>query len=444
MRQYPEVDAAFALQQIEGWQRAEHKLPELAAIEGWLWPKRLSLEQCSSQVTALYKRAVLEKWTMENGQLTIGGCLVDLTGGMGVDTYYLSEGFREVHYVERNKELCELAEKNFALAGKKIAVHHQEAEEFLEEWNEAHGTHGANGANGANGTHEANETDETTIFVDPARRDAHGGKVFRLEDCEPNVVAHLSILRACARRVMLKLSPMLDITAAVSSLGGAAEVHVVAVRNEVKEVLVLLESGRDSMDPEITCVNLETEEEALRFRRSEEEGRGMMEEGRCKANGTNETNGTNGTHGTNEVNESNEIILVEPNAAIMKAGAFRIFGERFGLQKLGVNSQLYVAEGVRSCTQESCEGVAKIYGYFCGASGFSKSLPGRVFCAKIATKEELKNLDQANVICRNYPLSPDALKKKLRVRDGGEKYVIATKIGTKPVIFLGYRQFLHT
>ena len=93
--------------------------------------------------------------------------------------------------------------------------------------------------------------------------------------------------------------------------------------------------------------------------------------------------------------------------------------------------------------QESSEGVAKIYGYFCGAKGFSESLPGRVFCAKIATKEELKNLDQANVICRNYPLSPDALKKKLRVRDGGEKYVIATKIGTKPVIFLGVRQFLH-
>ena len=137
MRQYPEVDAAFALRQIEGWQRAEHKLPELAAIEGWWWPKRLSLEQCSSQSTAVYKRQALSK--VEGGRSKVKGLrskgepnvLIDLTGGLGVDTYYLSEGFREVHYVERDEELCELAEKNFALAGKRVQVHHQEAEEFL-------------------------------------------------------------------------------------------------------------------------------------------------------------------------------------------------------------------------------------------------------------------------------------------------------------------------
>ena len=445
MRQYPEVDAAFALRQIEGWQRAEHKLPELAAIEGWLWPKRLSLEQCSSQSTAVYKRQVLSK--VEGGRSKVEGLrskvegqgekgeeeresvLIDLTGGLGVDTYYLSEGFREVHYVERNEELCALAEKNFALAGKRIMVHCCEAETFLEEWNGAHETHEANEAHGAN---------ETTIFVDPARRDAHGGKVFRLEDCEPNVVAHLSILRACARRVLLKLSPMLDVTEALRALGGAAEVHVVAVRNEVKEVLVLLEAGRDSMDPEITCVNLETEEESFVFRKSEEDG----------PHETNEANGTNEAHG------ANEIILVEPNAAIMKAGAFRTFGERYGLGKLGKNSQLYVAKGVQRCIGESTERVLESYVTFCGAEGSKNfeyaeckrlypSLPGRIFTVHIATKEELKNLNQANVICRNYPLSPEALKKKLRVRDGGEKYVIATKIGTKPVIFLGVRQFLH-
>ena len=117
MRQYPEMDAAFALQQIEGWQKARQKLPELAAIDGWLWPKRVSVEQSSSQATAIYKRQMLSK---VKGRRS--GELIDLTGGMGVDCYYLSEGFEEVHYVERDEELCRLAEKNFALAGKKVQV----------------------------------------------------------------------------------------------------------------------------------------------------------------------------------------------------------------------------------------------------------------------------------------------------------------------------------
>ncbi len=428
MRQYPEMDAAFALQQIEGWQKARQKLPELAAIDGWLWPKRVSVEQSSSQATALYKKAVLEKWKMENGKWKIGGQrLVDLTGGMGVDCYYLSEGFEEVHYVERDEELCRLAEKNFALAGKKVQVHHCSAEEWLR-------------GNGFR-FQVSGFRDETTIFVDPARRDKNGGKVFRLEDCEPNVVELLSILRACAGRVLMKLSPMLDIMAAVRSLGGAAEVHVVAVKNEVKEVLVLIEGARNkeqrartgadmqgnSMDPEITCVNLETEEEAFVFRKSEEEGE----------NRSDRANGTNGGDG------GEELWLVEPNGAIMKAGGWTCFGAKYGLEELGPNSHLFCVPRDPRCMQDSPKAVRKTCTNFCGKEGAEKLLPGRIFRVKIASKEELKTLNQANVICRNYPMSADALKKKLRVRDGGEKYVIATQIGSKPVLFLGVRQFLH-
>ncbi|MBR4460101.1 MAG: hypothetical protein IKS26_01190 [Paludibacteraceae bacterium] len=428
------MDAAFALQQIEGWQKARQKLPELAAIDGWLWPKRVSVEQSSSQATALYKKAVLEKWKMENGKWKIGGQrLVDLTGGMGVDCYYLSEGFEEVHYVERDEELCRLAEKNFALAGKKVQVHHCSAEEWLR-------------GNGFR-FQVSGFRDETTIFMDPARRDKNGGKVFRLEDCEPNVVELLSILRACAGRVLMKLSPMLDITAAVRSLGGAAEVHVVAVKNEVKEVLVLIEGARNkeqrartwadvqgnSMDPEITCVNLETEEEAFVFRKSEEEGENRSD----RANENNRPNGTNGGDG------GEELWLVEPNGAIMKAGGWTCFGAKYGLEELGPNSHLFCVPGDPRCMQESPKAVRRIYGYFCGKEGAEKLLPGRIFRVKIASKEELKTLNQANVICRNYPMSAEALKKKLRVRDGGEKYVIATQIGSKPVLFLGVRQFLH-
>ncbi|MBE6325376.1 MAG: hypothetical protein E7074_10490 [Bacteroidales bacterium] len=433
MRQYPEMDAAFALQQIEGWQKARQKLPELAAIDGWLWPKRVSVEQSSSQATAIYKRQMLSK---VKGRRS--GELIDLTGGMGVDCYYLSEGFEEVHYVERDEELCRLAEKNFALAGKKVQVHHCSAEEWLKVLTSQAQTIGR----AVQGYSE-----DTTIFVDPARRDKNGGKVFRLEDCEPNVVELLIILRACAGRVLMKLSPMLDITAAVRSLGGAAEVHVVAVKNEVKEVLVLIEGARNkeqrartgadvqgnSMDPEITCVNLETEEEAFVFRKSEEEGENRSD----RANETNRSNGTNGS------DDREELWLVEPNGAIMKAGGWTCFGEKYGLEELGPNSHLFCVPGDPRCMQESPKAVRRIYGYFCGKEGAEKLLPGRVFRVKIASKEELKTLNQANVICRNYPMSAEALKKKLRVRDGGEKYVIASQIGSKPVLFLGVRQFLH-
>lgn len=405
MRQYPEVDAAFALQQIAGWQKAREKLPELAGIgttesrsDGlteWLWPRRLSLEQCSSQSTAVYKRQVLSK---VEGQRS--GRLIDLTGGLGVDCYYLSELFREVHYVERDEELCRLATHNFALTIRNIQVHNTTAEAYLN--NEANWPNKANKANKSNET----DRDDTTIFLDPARRDGHGGKVFRLEDCEPNVVALLTIIRTHARRILLKLSPMLDITAAVRSLGGAAEVHVVAVKNEVKELLVLLEDGRDSMDPEIHCVNLGTDEPEFVFRRSEEELISPI----------------------SPISLIGPISLVEPNAAILKAGAFKTFAERYGLRRLGPNTQLYEAETWNGANWANW------------ANKANGVIPGRVFCVHPASKEELKGLRQANVICRNYPLSADALKKQLKLKDGGETYVIGTRIGAKPVIFVGVRQ----
>ena len=424
MRQYPEVDAAFALQQIAGWQKAREKLPELAEIrrvqevqgvqevQEWLWPRRLSLEQCSSQSTAVYKRRVLgngyglrvtgytgQEANRPNKPNRANKTLVDLTGGLGVDCYYLSELFREVHYVERDEELCRLATHNFALKERNIQVHNTTAEAYLS--NEANWPNKANKANKANET----DRDDTTIFLDPARRDGHGGKVFRLEDCEPNVVALLTIIRTHARRILLKLSPMLDITAAVRSLGGAAEVHVVAVKNEVKELLVLLEDGRDSMDPEIHCVNLGTDEPEFVFRRSEEELISPI----------------------SPISLIGPISLVEPNAAILKAGAFKTFAERYGLRRLGPNTQLYARESA-----ESSEAVRKTVPIF--------PVPGRVFCVHPASKEELKGLRQANVICRNYPLSADALKKQLKLKDGGETYVIGTRIGAKPMIFVGVRQ----
>ena len=274
---------------------------------------------------------------------------------------------------------------------------------------------------------------------------------------------------------MLKLSPMLDITAAVKSLGGAAEVHVVAVKNEVKELLVLLEDGRDSLDPEIRCVNLGSGEAEFVFRRSEED---IAQEGSpsgvcaggspsggkrwnnslepslrepprpTKVGGTVPKNNSSAiaqpaavegletpqNHST--ARGAVEGLLVEPNAAILKAGAFKVFGERYGLKRLGANTQFYAGGTTELRNHGTTEGRkdGKVL------NGENGAVPGRVFRVHQASKEELKGLRQANVICRNYPLSAEGLKKQLKVKDGGETYVIGTRIGAKPVIFLGVRQ----
>ena len=405
LRRYPEVDAAFALQQIEGWQRARHKLPELAANPDWHWPRRLSLEQASSETTARYKQQVLA--SPDQSEPADFSRLIDLTGGLGVDTFYLSELFAETHYVERDEALCALAEHNFAATGRRITVHHCQAEDWL-----------ANTSPGAGEVPAGRRgLPLTTIFLDPARRDSHGGKVFRLQDCTPDVTELLPQMQALADRILIKLSPMLDITEALRALGGAAEVHVVAVRNEVKELLVLLKTGQNTLDPQIVCVNLETQEPAFRFRASEEKEADRFDKFDWS--------------GKSDWSDKSDFFLVEPNAAILKAGAFKTFAARFGLTKLAANTQLYAI-----CSQAPSKNI-RIKNAF-------SDLPGRLFEVHEAEKEELKQLKQANVLCRNYPLAPEALKKKLRLSDGGETYVIGARVGDKPTLFVGRRQIFHT
>ena len=213
------------LQQVEGRERTADKLPSFAAIEDWWYPVRLSCEQCSSELTARYKASLIA-----NSQKL----MADLTAGYGVDTYFLSEHFVHTDYVEQNAELCRIAEHNFGLKNQEsgIKIYNTTAEEFLP---------------------TAGQYD--LIFADPARRDSHGGKVFRLEDCTPNVVELLPTLLQHLTpegRLMLKLSPMLDITQAVKELSTpntihptlSWDIHVVAVKNEVKEVLLVSQIGR--------------------------------------------------------------------------------------------------------------------------------------------------------------------------------------------------------
>ena len=174
------------VQQVDGRQRTHDKLPTFAQIEDWWYPVRLSCEQCSSEATAQYKSSLLP---------TSAFTLTDLTGGYGVDTYFMSEHASEVHYVERNEDLCKIVAHNFQTIRPQVHIHNTDAIHHL---------------------HEMASTD--VIYLDPARRDQHGGKVFRLEDCEPNVIDILPTLRSKSKLIIIKLSPMLDITQALHSL----------------------------------------------------------------------------------------------------------------------------------------------------------------------------------------------------------------------------------
>lgn len=374
------------LQQAEGRERTADKLPTFAAIEDWWYPVRLSCEQCSSEVTARYKAELVESRNSK-----VESRFVDLTGGYGVDTFFLSELFSSTDYVEQNAELCRIAEHNFQISRKtkverqklSITVHNCAAEDFLS----------SSPCTGAGWD---------LIFLDPARRDSHGGKVFRLADCTPNVIELLPTLLdrlAPNGRIMLKLSPMLDITQAIKELDAISwDVHVVAVKNEVKEVLLIsrnigIPEYRET-GPTITAIDLAEPEKAFVFARREESD--------CAAQMANGT-------------WSSGAFLYEPNAAILKAGAYKLAGERFGLQKLDTNTHLYVSPALVA------------------------HFPGRVWQIRSVVGKEKLPLSHANVLVRNYPLTAEQLKKKMHLRDGGADFIIGCRVTGKPVVFLAER-----
>ena len=359
------------LQQIEGRERTADKLPTFASIPNWWYPVRLSCEQCSSELTARYKASLLSPLALGEGKEER---FLDLTGGYGVDTYFLSEQFIHTDYVEQNEELCRIAAHNFALSQKSkverqklsIAIHNTTAEDFLL-------------------SSPCGEAGWGLIFLDPARRDSHGSKVFRIEDCTPNVVELLPTLLAHSKRLLIKLSPMLDLTQAVTSLSQVNwDIHIVAIKNEVKEVLLL--SGGTG---QITTIDLAQKDQAFVFTREEEQHCGLdIRDGKL-AN-----------------------YLYEPNAAILKAGAYKLVAQRFGLHKLDVNTHVYTSRQ------------------------FIENFPGRVW--RITEKQNLK---QANVLTRNYPLTPEQLKKKLHLRDGGTAFVIGCRVAGKPTLLYAERVY---
>ena len=357
-RRDSDVDLPWALDQIQGWQTARRKLPSWAAIDGIVYPPHLSMEQCSSQQTALYKCSIMDRLP-EGSHET----LVDLTGGFGVDFAFMAQRAQRAVYVERQEHLCETARHNFGLLELSHAtVIHADAEDALQDLD--------------------TKPASTLLYLDPARRDSNSARTYAITDCTPNVLELKNQLLKTADHILIKLSPMLDWHKAVCDLGEhVAEVHIVSVANECKELLMLLSADHRG-EPVIHCVN---DGQVLIYSPGEDNLPAAIADG------------------------ENAAYLYEPNASVMKAGCYGVLTQRFPVRALATDSHLFVSDDL------------------------IEDFPGRRFAIIAITsmnKKELgralKGISQANVAVRNFPMSAVDLRRRLGLKDGGECYVFGT------------------
>ncbi|MFD2034203.1 class I SAM-dependent methyltransferase [Belliella marina] len=358
-----DFDIKLAIQQISARQKAKSKIPSWASNPNLLFPASISMEQASSEETAKFKS------TLVNGE-----SMVDLTGGFGVDTFFLSGNFEKATYCERQDELARIAHHNFEqLSPNKFTVVNGDSLEFLSSYQETF----------------------DLIYVDPARRGGANQKLYKLADCEPDVVRYWDLMKSKANAVLIKASPMLDIKQALIEIPEVQEIWTISVRNEVKEILLLWKKTVEDVQRKIHCMDLHPDGgRSFSFTFEEEE--------------KSESNfGSIGQY------------LIEPMGSILKAGAFKVFGVKFDLKKLHPNSHLYTSQHLPK-----------------------SQIPGRVFrvIQEISNpKKELKHLvptGKVNVITRNYILSADEFKKKYKLRDGGSQFLIGTKAGGKYTLLL--------
>ena len=470
---YPEVDMPFALDQIRGRKMARVKLPRWASIDGIIYPPHISMEQCSSEQTALYKAELaarllgLSPSSSENGEekekesenasnlhlseicefagkgavdsefakneatckkqqiLTEADRnvnetkeephegdfseetgFVDLTGGFGVDFSYIASrlGVKSM-YVERQAHLCEAAKENFGRLGLKNAiVKNGDGIEVLHSFASKKEA-AASDSLGIN-EEQSQSLLKTNlglklIFIDPARRDDAGNKVVSLKDCTPDVTLLQEEMLSKADYVIIKLSPMLDWHRAISELSHVREVHIISVNNECKELLLVL-SARNMGDVEASSADGE-----------------VKHAGNLRIYCVNDAQ----SFVCDELDmESSSVIiappvleemqyLYEPNASLMKAGCFGVLSKRYGARMLSKNSHLFVSQApIEAFPGRSFRIIA--------ISSFNKK----------ELKRHLSGITKANIATRNFPLSVAELRKRLKLKDGGETYIFATTL----------------
>ena len=398
---YPEVDMPFALDQIRGRKMARVKLPRWASLEGIIYPPHISMEQCSSESTALYKAELAARLlglpasssgTEMKAENEIE--FVDLTGGFGVDFSYIAArlGVKSM-YVERQAHLCEAAKENFGRLGLKNAiVKNGDGIEILHSFHPKKDD-AASDDDSLGITYDQPRSLLKTnlglkiIFIDPARRDDAGNKVVSLKDCTPDVTVLQEEMISKADYVIIKLSPMLDWHRAISELSHVREVHIISVNNECKELLLVLSARNMGENLRIYCIN-----DAQSFVCDEMD----MESSSVKI-------------APSTLEEM--LYLYEPNASLMKAGCFGVLSGRYDARMLSKNSHLFVSQApIEAFPGRSFRIIA--------VSSFNKK----------ELKRHLSGITKANIATRNFPLSVAELRKRLKLKDGGETYIFATTL----------------
>ncbi|MGM9760403.1 MAG: SAM-dependent methyltransferase [Parabacteroides sp.] len=366
---YPEVDIPFVVEQIRARRQIKEKLPTWYQQEALLFPAKIAAEQCSSEQTACYKQRFV----------TPSDRLCDLTGGLGIDSYYFSRQARQVYYIERFPAYCEAARANFATLGAdNITVLEGDSSEWIDSLPPV-----------------------DLFYVDPARRGTGNKRLFALADCEPDLPGLLPRLLAKAPRVIAKLSPMADLRQTLQLLPTTEAIHILSVRNECKELLFVIGREQPVHPVQIHCVHFTRTAAEERFVCSlEEEQEASL-----------------------RLASSVGRYLYEPNASVLKAGAFKSIACRFPVGKLQVSSHLYTS------------------------SDWVGQFPGRSFeveevipfnnkqCKRLA-----EQIPQANITTRNFPLTVEALRKKCHIREGGDLYLFATTLASGEKVLIRTRK----
>lgn len=353
----PALNAAFILSQINGIQKAKSKLPQFYNTPNIIYPSKLSMEQCSSEKTGIFKSELIK-----------GNSLIDLTGGFGIDSYYFSKNFAQVTYVEQQQDLFEIVKTNFDhLKANNINLVNATAEDFIKN----------------------TKKKADLIYIDPSRRNENL-RVFKLDECTPNIIALAPEIFKIADKILVKTAPLLDIKQTLKDLQHVTNVWVISVNNDCKEVLYLLEKDK-TVEPKIHTINLANFNQKFDFDYQKESSANI--ELSLPLN-----------------------YLYEPNASILKAGAFNSICQKFNVKKLAPNTHIYTSDKV------------------------VENFPGRTFKVESVIPYQAKEfkklgITKANVSCRNFKDSPEQVKKKLKLKDGGETYLFATSdINNKPIL----------
>ena len=366
-----DVDIRRALQQIEGYQTAIKKLPSWTKHTDIIYPPRLSMEQCSSERTAVYKQDLVKRILSENTSVS-NEVFMDLTGGFGIDFSFIAPLFKKAVYMERQEELCRIAQHNFKVLGLSHAeVLNIDSSLQPDEW-----------------------PDASCCYIDPARRDTQGQKTVAIEDCEPNLISLQEALHKKTGFCLVKLSPMLDIQKALRSLKNVAEVHAVSVQNECKELLLVI-TKETPHEPIYHCVNLDNQTTDFSFVPSEE------------------------SYAQCDIADRLGHYLYEPNTSIMKCGGFKSLSERYGVKKLHPHSHLYTSEEKVTNFPGRSFAITSVYGF-----------------NKQDIKQLLSKISQANITIRNFPGTVADLRKRLKLKEGGEHYLFATTSLDKHLLIL--------